>query len=204
MVRHFAARWLARSQRIAPLGRADARDPRTCDRLSSAPAYRLPPSLVVLFPAIVCTWLGGMGSADGHFSITALPPSAVIGGCIGLILGLAVYLDNRAVQRRIEAENQSTALDLETATQLTSVADRHSNAIAVLMLVLPIVAGTLIWQREMMHLTAHAARLLGAATVISTALLGYYDMRLLVVRSRSAPPPANQPFSPPVGALWAF
>jgi hypothetical protein len=43
--------------------------------------------------------------------------------------------------------------------------------------------------------------LLVAATVVCTALLGYYDMRLLVVRPRSAPPPGNQPLSPPVGAF---
>jgi hypothetical protein len=78
------------------------------------------------------------------------------------------------------------------------------------MLVLPLVAGILVWQHEAVHLTTYAVYLLSAAIVVSTSLLGYYDMRLLVVRPRSAPPPGSLLYSRPTDAfvgilgLWAL
>jgi hypothetical protein len=142
-----------------------------------------------------------MSSGDGTFSIAAPPPSAIMGGCIGLLLGLVVCLDNRAVQRRVEKAVPSGALDANTVTPSASARAPQSNAMAVMMLVLPLVAGVMIWQREMMQMTTRAVRLLGAATILSTAVLGYYDMRWLVLRSRGTVPASSQPVSPPVGAF---
>jgi hypothetical protein len=167
------------------------------------PSYRLPPSFVILLPAVCCAFLGGMSSPGGTFSISAPSSAAIIGGGIGLLLGLAVYLDDRAVQRRVEGIGRGAPLDAEAAAQPASGADSGSNAIAVIMLLLPLGAGILIWQREVMQLPTPAVSLLETATILSTALLGYCDMRLLVLlpRTRVSPPPGDRPISLPVGAF---
>jgi hypothetical protein len=165
------------------------------------PAPQLPSSAVVLFPALVCAWLGGVSSGDRTFSIAPPPPSAIIGGSIGLLLGWAVYLDNRAVQRRIEETASGAALEPRTGSTPASAKGWRSNTIALIMLVLPLVAGLLIWQREMMQMTTRAVRLLDSATILSTAILGYYDMRRLVLRSRGTLPASSQSVSPQVAAF---
>ncbi|MFC1597358.1 hypothetical protein ACFL5Q_05390 [Planctomycetota bacterium] len=164
-------------------------------------AWRLPPWLVVLFATLICAFLGGVSSVFGTFSNAGSALSAIIGGCIGLLLGLAVWFDNRAVQGRKEEMERSAALAPEAGVQPASVTDRPSDAVAAIMLVLPFVAGILVWQHEAVHLTTYAVYLLVAATVVCTALLGYYDMRLLVVCPRSVPPPGSPLFSRPMDAF---
>lgn len=154
------------------------------------PPPRIPASVVVLFPALLCAAFGVVSST------TAPVPSAIVGGCIGLLLGLAVFLDDRAVRRQFEEAGQSVAAESAAETSPNSAQDRTADAIAVTMLVIPVCAGIVIWQRELLQVTTTAVGLLAAATVLSTAVLGYYDLRRLVVRSRGVLPIASPPASP--------
>jgi hypothetical protein len=113
--------------------------------------------------------------------------SAVIGACVGLLIGLAVLFDDRAVQRRIEKKALAAAPEANTATPPSQVRVPQSNAIAIAMLVPPLVAGVLIWQRETIELTAHGVSLISFGTILSTAILGHIDLRRLMLRA-----PGNQ------------
>jgi hypothetical protein len=104
------------------------------------------------------------------------------------------------VQRRIDEAAPAAASDLESVTPPVA-SDRQTNAIAIIMLVLPIVAGVLIWQRETLQMTTRAVRLLGWATILATAVLGYCDMRRLLLRSRGASGTGSQPTSLPLVAF---
>jgi hypothetical protein len=171
---------------------ATATQPRAAN--SVTPAFV--PLWAALVGAVLASW-----SMDGVFSFTAFSASAIIGGCIGLLAGLLLQWDDWAVQRRLNNMQQSTAPGDEVAVQPAAEPGWSSNAIAALMLALPLAAGLLNMQQEAMHLSDRAVRLLCVLTVISTALLGYCDMRLLVLRNPNVRLPGKQPLSPPIAAF---
>jgi hypothetical protein len=168
-----------------------------------------PNLLLVYAPIFACALTGSVSFGDGSLLSTASAPAAIIGGCLGLVLGLVLYFDHRAVQQRIDSAIRSDAACPGDVAQIDASAAPPSNAVAVIMLVLPLVTGVLFWQAEALHLTVQTMRLLGGATVISTAILGYVDLRFLLLR-RGKPLPGDQRLSPPVAAvvgmlaLWLF
>ncbi|GIW93946.1 MAG: hypothetical protein KatS3mg110_1987 [Pirellulaceae bacterium] len=164
----------------------------------------LRPWIVALLSSLVFAFLGHSLFVDSPFSLKAPTPYAVAGGCIGLLLGLAVYLDDWAVRRRIEKRNRSAASEPAPHAPAAFVTKRHSNAMAILMLFLPLAAGILIWQHQRIHLTGRGAILLIGLTVVSTAVLGYLDLRQLMVRSGSASLPPTQILSPPVDSFTSI
>ena len=164
-------------------------------------------SNVVVFSALCCAACGvWIGSAGGAFSIAAHPAGAVVGGLVGLLLGLILYVDDRSVQRRLKERAQGEARHPEMTPQPPEAARPPSESVAFVMLVIPVVAGVLMWQGEFFHLTARAAALLLFASVLSTAVLGYVDARQLLLRSpatlASSGPPSSRPrlkFGTPIG-----
>jgi hypothetical protein len=156
----------------------------------------------------MCAWLGGKVSANGLLSITEPAPETIVGGCIGLLLGLAVCFDERFVQRQIEERERGIALASQAPPQPAPVPRPPSEALALVMLAIPLVTGALIWQREFFNLTTRAAWLIGSVTILSTAVLGYLDMRRLVLRSPGVPPSDGRPLPRPafaflgILALW--
>jgi hypothetical protein len=159
-----------------------------------------PNLLLVYLPIFACAFVGSVSFGDGALFSAASAPAAIIGGCLGLVIGLILYFDHRALLRRINGVMQSAAARPEDASQIDFATTPPSNAVAVIMLVLPLVTGVLFWQAEALHLTAQAMRLLGSATVIFTALLGYVDMRFLLLH-RGEPLSDNQRLSPAVAAV---
>src|SRR5262249_15698609 len=149
----------------------------------------------------LCAWWGHKNFSEGAFSFTAPSAAAIVGGGIGLLLGLAVCLDHRAVKRPIEEAEPGANFDPQLVVSPAS--GPPSNGAAFIMLVFPLVAGALTWTQEMREMPARTARLLGYAVILSTALLGYIDMRALALRSRGALSSGSRPASSPVGAfLW--
>jgi hypothetical protein len=148
--------------------------------------------LVPVFSALICAW--GLGSTTGGFSFTAPTPGEIVGAVVGLFIGLAVCLDDGRVRRQME-EGEGSAADTSRPP---------SEAIAVVMLIIPLVAGALIWQREWLQLTTPAALMLGCATVVSTAVLGYLDSRQLILRRPTGQLFGGAALSPPVGAFLSI
>ena len=155
---------------------------------------------VVLFSAAVCLLFGWL-AAVGRLSWTgSLPPEAIAGGVIGFLLGLAVCLDDRSVQRRVKERMQSTA----EPPQPAPAARRPSEGLALAMLAVPVAAGVLIWQADFFHLTARASLLVGACAVVLTAAFGYIDARRLLLGCAPGALPAGRPLTPPPVAFCAI
>ena len=159
---------------------------------------------VVLFSTAVCLLFGWLASV-GRLSWTgSLPPEAIVGGLIGLVLGLAVCLDDRFVQRRIKERMQSAAGQPGTTPQPAEAARRPSEWLALAMLAIPVAAGVLIWQADFFHLTASASLLVGACAVVLTAAFGYIDARRLLLGCAPGALPAGRPLTPPPVAFCAI
>ena len=152
---------------------------------------------VVLFATALCLAVGWWASVGGLFWPGSLPPEAIVGGLIGLVLGLAVCLDDRSVQRRIKERMQSAAEQPGTTPQPAEAARRPSEWVALIMLMVPVAAGALIWRADFFHLTVRTAFLVGAGAVVLTAVLGYIDVRRLLLRCAPAALPGGRPMTPP-------
>ena len=159
---------------------------------------------VVLFSAAVCLLFGWLAAVGRLSWPGSLPPEAIAGGVIGLLLGLAVCLDDRSVQRRVRQRMQSAAETPAEPPQPAPAARRPSEGLALAMLAVPVAAGVLIWQAEFFHLTARAAILVGACTVVLTAILGYLDARQLLLGCASGALPTGRPLTPPPVAFCAI
>jgi hypothetical protein len=146
---------------------------------SSPPRHRLPAPVFIAFPALVCGWVAGVCFADGPFSFLAPPPAALVGAAVGLVVGVFLYLDDRRVGQFLEGRAPGTPPGPSPAAR------PPSEAIAVVMLAIPLIAGVLIWQGDNLHLTNRVKLLLAFGTVLSTSLLGYLDARQLALRPRN-------------------
>jgi hypothetical protein len=114
----------------------------------------------------------------------------LVGGPIGLLIGAALWFDDQSFQRRLAGEAEPHPAGPRPPSEW----------IAAVMLILPLVAGVLIWQREALQLPARAVTLLNCGTILATALLGYADARLL-----AASLPGNRPEGgPPVNPTGTF
>jgi hypothetical protein len=156
------------------------------------PPPRLPGSMVVLAPALACAWFGSL-VAGGGLSFTPPNPGMLVGGLIGLLIGAAVWFDDRSFQRRLAGQAEPLPAKLRPPAEW----------IAVLMLVLPLIAGVLIWQRDALRLPARVVALLGYGTIVATALLGYADTRQLAASLPGGRPEKGPPANP-VGTFFAI
>jgi hypothetical protein len=147
---------------------------------SSPPRHRLPAAVFIALPALVCGWAAGTCFADGPFSIVAPTPAALVGAAVGLVVGVVLYLDDRRVGRFLEGRAAGAPPGPSPAPRASS------EAVAVVMLAIPLIAGVLIWQGDSLHLTNRVKLLLAFGTVLSTSLLGYLDARQLALRPRDA------------------
>jgi hypothetical protein len=148
--------------------------------------------MIVLTPALACAWFGSL-VAGGSFSFTPPNPGMLVGGLIGLLIGAAVWFDDRSFQRRLAGPAEPHPAGTRPPTEW----------IAVLMLALPLVAGVLTWQRDALHLPARVVTLLNCSTIVVTALLGYADTRQLAA-SLPGGRPAKGPPANPVGTFFAI
>lgn len=71
----------------------------------------------------------------------------------------------------------------------------------ILMLVIPLSAGILCWYSDPNQLPTKVFLCLFLGTIVSTAILGYWDMRRLVHLSSETHPQGNQPISPPFSSF---
>jgi hypothetical protein len=139
---------------------------------------RFPGWLVLFLTPIICGWFRTLVFLNGAFSTTSLTGGTIIGALVALVLALVIWFDDRTVQRRWQDRVPGTVEGLE-AEETPPKPQPPSEAVAVVMLVIPLVAGALVWQQGLLHLSGRSVALLSAGTVVSTAVLGYLDLRRL-------------------------
>jgi hypothetical protein len=161
------------------------------------PVPQLPPVVVVVFATFICAWLSASSFGDGEFSFTAPSPGALMGAFLGLLVSVAICLDDKVVQRRIEERNEPVSPALEAMPQPGNISP-PTDVIALVMLVIPLVAAVLVWQRDFFQLPPRIAPLLGLVTILSTAVLGYLDMRQLMLAAPVPPSSTGQPQPRPI------
>lgn len=146
--------------------------------------------MIPIFSTLVCAW--ALGASTGGFSFSNPSMETVVGGLIGLTLGLAVCYHERLTQRKLAERRLSHVSDSDAMAPPNELAGRPSESLAVVMLLIPLIAGGLIWQRETIHLSDYWAAALAFGAIVATAALGYLDMSRLSLQQRE-PPPANSP-----------
>jgi hypothetical protein len=160
----------------------------------ASPPPRIPGWIILVVCPLVFAYFGTLASTGGRFAVTNLTPETWIGGLIGLVIGLVLWLDDRSLQRRLAERARLTAGDEDD--RFPMILRPPSEALAVVMLVIPAVTGVLIFQREALHLSAGVVSILSVGTVLSTALLGYADCRRLAFAFTADQPDRTPPVHP--------
>lgn len=152
--------------------------------------------MAVVLSTFSGAWLADRAFGDGAFAVSK-PTAPLIGGAVaGLFVGLAIRFLDREDQRRTPAppESPPPAPGIEW--------------LPLAMIALASVAGLLIWQRDALGLLSRTVLQLGVGTVFFTALLGYFDLRQLLLRHPEKNPNGPGNASPAVAsfamllALW--
>ncbi len=160
------------------------------------PAVRAAGWLLPISSALACGWYGHLIEHHGQLA-APLAVGAPVGGLVGLVLGLLLWRDDRALWRHVRDRWASTA---DADEPLPSFLRPPSELLAGLMLIVPLVTGVLIWQRQALRLDAQTVTALSCATVLGTALLGYADTRRWVFYFAESRPGEE----PPVGPGWVY
>ena len=166
------------------------------------------PSWIVVVASVLFTGWAGAKVNGEDFSLTTPGTGLIAGAAVGLLIGGAIFLDSTAVQRRASSPIPVETPDGTTAPeQPVPPARPPSEWLAVVMLVIPLVAAAVIWQRHALHLTVWQAVAVSFLAIVVTSVLGYIDARRLRERTPTSNANAATPFDPAllyVGllALW--
>lgn len=140
-------------------------------------------------------------SESGSFGLDQ-PLILAIGGGVGLLLGMVIFLDHRRVQAQVDAYLRSFAQEPEV-----NIATAPSLKYAVVLLIFPIAVGASFLFADRGDTARTVVRWLSYSLVPATAALGYLDMRRLLleqVRAQREIGPAASPVACYLGmlAVW--
>jgi hypothetical protein len=133
-----------------------------------------------LLLAGLSTLLGGATGAmlgtsrSGRFEFQSI--EAFVGAAIGLVVGLALAKDH---VRFVNELKQSRAV-AEDGTP-TGAAPQPSEAIPIVMLIVPVLAAGVMWFGSSLQLTESMVALVSYASVMTTAVLGYFSIRQIAL-----------------------
>jgi hypothetical protein len=142
-----------------------------------------PPSMAPIVALILSPLLCGAQGVNlsGNFPRpeSLRSPEAITGAIIGFVIACWLAVDSWLLQRKINALEQTR----ETSTNdLVASAQRPSDWLSALMLVLPVASGAFGWFARDLGLTNLVADLVGSGVIIATGILGYFNIRQLSLR----------------------
>jgi hypothetical protein len=148
---------------------------------------------MIVFGTLFCSVIGFI-SAPGALQFHDSPAIgwAITGASVGFLLSLIACLTSLSDRRIFEA-NHSLDEQSSTQDQSPTVMELPSNAIAAIMLCIPFAAGIAIWLRQSLSLPSSVVGAVSGATVITTAYLGYFDLRGLLLWTQNREPAEGHP-----------
>lgn len=168
---------------------------------------QLPTWWVIFIPALAIGWAGAKIQGES-FTMSNPGPGLMTGAVLGLLLGVAVFLDNKRALRRMPLDSIASGSNRAITEATSQPANRPSERIALLMLMIPAVSALFVWQRQRFGLSVQMTSLLSFGAIISTSVLGYLDGRQLKNRCASDTD-SSKAFQPAISfvgmlGMWAL
>jgi hypothetical protein len=140
----------------------------------SCPAW-----LLAGLSAFLCASQGAMANfgKPGGFSFKS--EESAFGGIVGLVIGLALAVDHWLFQKKL---NKPAKIPGEDGGELPDPVPPPNEWMPLAMLILPVVAGVLMWFASPLRLTETYVALIGSGAVVATAVLGYFSIRQMALR----------------------
>ena len=145
-----------------------------------------PAALLIVFSGVLSGMQGLTATGDNLLQLNFRAPSAIIGCAIGVVIGVILAWDHRIFQQKLKSLEELPTDDLEPAP-MPNIVQRPSEWIAITMLVVPFVTGVIAWLDEPLHVTHLHLGWLGAASIVATAILGYFSARQMALRIELRP-----------------
>lgn len=142
-----------------------------------------PAALLVGMSTLLCAGQGAMASFGDAGRFNFKSEETFFGAVVGFVIGLALAVDHWFFQRKL---NKPARIPGEDDGEPSGPVPRLSEWTSMAMLILPIVAGVLIWFAPSLRLTQTHDALIGSGAVVGTAVLGYFSIRQMALRENRA------------------
>ncbi len=140
-----------------------------------------PPLLLVMLSISLCAAQGAMANWGGPGGLAFRSDETLLGGGVGLVVGWILAVDHRLFRRKLNKPTQIPGDD-DAPTDSPGPIPPPSEWIAIAMLVLPVVVGTITLFGSTLRIPQLHLGLIGSGTIVATAVLGYFSIRQLALR----------------------
>jgi hypothetical protein len=138
------------------------------------------PALVLIgLSTFLCAAQGMAASLGKPGGVTFKSEETAIGAIVGLVIGVALAVDHWFFQMKL---NRPAKIPGEDQSESSVPVPRPSEWIAIVMLMVPIVAGVVMWFAVPLRLTGAYDALIGSGAIVATAVLGYFSIRQMALR----------------------
>jgi hypothetical protein len=165
----------------APLPRFEEETPSIVKAETTGPSC--PALLLVGLSTFLCASQGAATNFGKPGGINFKSEETVFGAIVGFVIGLALAVDHWFFQRKL---NKPAQIPGEDQGEPPGPAPRPNDGISLAMVLLPIVAGVLMWFASPLRLTQMHVSLIGSGAVVATAALGYFSIRQMALRENRA------------------